>query len=502
MVKVREETMRLALLLAVVGAAWGQDQGALEGTVTNAATHAPMANARVIVNGVGVNQNVERRATTDDAGGYKVEGLAAGDYTCRFEADSFLGITSPVVHVASAGVKVSGELWPAAKLEGRVFDDEGQPAADIAVELYRYRGGRPITARAGHDGRFAFAGAAPGVYALAARPAHKAKDGTALAPTWFPGFAARAQAERVIARPGAEIYGLEIRLRRVPVWSVGGVAVDEENRPLAGVTVRLRPEDEWQPEEASTVSAANGAFRFAAVRPGEWRLAAAGAEREGYASLAVDKHDVDRVSIRLFPPFALEGFIERDEPRDQEGKRKLSGVYLVPEKGEGKQVLAFHNQDGSIRFPRVQPGRYTIFPVGFVPGYYVESVKLGDREVMARPVDLTDGAIPFRVIYRGNAGRVRGSVEKGAGSTVALLPQDESLLDGQFIRTAKCDAGGRFEVGSLKPGEYYAFAFDRVDNEAFTDVTFVRNLRSAAVAVHVDAGQASDVELKVTPWPE
>jgi hypothetical protein len=85
---------------------------------------------------------------------------------------------------------------------------------------------------------------------------------------------------------------------------------------------------------------------------------------------------------------------------------------------------------------------------------------------------------------------------------VALLPQDESLLDGQYIRTAKCDASGRFEVGSLKPGEYFALAFDRIDSAAFIDVPFVRNLRAAAVLVHVEAGQAADVELKVTPWPE
>jgi len=97
---------------------------------------------------------------------------------------------------------------------------------------------------------------------------------------------------------------------------------------------------------------------------------------------------------------------------------------------------------------------------------------------------------------------VRGSVEKAADTTVALVPQDEALLDGQFIRTAKCDNAGRFEVGSLKPGEYYAFAFDRIDRDALTDVTFVRNLRTAAVPVHVEAGKAADVELKVTPWPE
>jgi hypothetical protein len=299
-----------------------------------------------------------------------------------------------------------------------------------------------------------------------------------------------------------ELSGLDLRLRRVPVWSVHGIVTDEEGRPLGGVSVKLRANDEWQPDEASVVSGANGGFTIAAVRPGDWRLVGSGGGREGYGAVVVDKHDIDRVTLKLFPPFALEGFIERDEPRDAEGKRKASGVYLIPENGQGKQTMAFHQQDGSIRFPKVQPGRYVIFPVGFVAGYFVESVKLGDRDVMGKAVDLTDGAIPFRVVYRGNAGRVRGNVEKGEGSTVALIPQDESMLDGQFIRIAKCDTNGRFEVGSLKPGEYYAFAFDRVDTEALSDVSFVRNLRPAAVAVHVEAGRAADADLKMTVWPE
>jgi hypothetical protein len=330
----------------------------------------------------------------------------------------------------------------------------------------------------------------------------KPKDGTALAPTWSPNVTDRAQAERVIVRPGTEVGGIEIRLRRVPVWTIEGTVTDEAGHALGGIAVKLRPLDEWQPDEASTVTSGDGTFRFSGVRPGEWRLSAMGAARGGFAGVVVDKHDVERVAVRLLPPFALEGVVERDEPRDADGKRKVSGVSLVPDGGQGKQELAFHQQDGEIRFPKVQPGRYTIFPLGYIPGYYLESVKLGDREVMSHPVDLTDGAIPFRVIYRNNAGRVRGTVEKCGASTVVLLPQDEALLDDQFIRSAKCDGSGRFEVGSLKPGEYYAFAFDRIDQWAFSDVSFVRNLRPLAASVHVEAGQAADVDLKVTPWPE
>jgi len=494
--------MRSGWVLLALTAAWSQDKGAVEGVLTNAATHAPLANARVTIDRAGVNETLELRATTDGAGLYKVEGLPAGDYVVTFEAESFVSVASPVVHVAGATIRVSTELWPAAKVRGRVLDDAGQPVHDTAVELYRYRGGRPNSVKTDRDGRFSFDSVNPGVYALASRPAATKKDGTALAVTWFPGFTLRSQAERVIARAGAEIDGTEIRLRRVPVWSIVGTAVNEEGRPLGGVSVKLRPGDEWQPDEAATVTAGDGTFRFSDARPGEWRLAASGAGREGYMSVLLDKHDIDGVVLRLFPPFAMEGFIEREEPRDSEGKRKLTGVYLLPEGGEGKQVMAFHEQDGVIRFPKVQPGLYTISPVGFVPNYYVESVKLGDREVMSRPVDLTSGAVPFRVIYRPNAGRVRGTVEKGGLSTVALVPQDEALLDGQFIRTAKSDASGRFEVGSLKPGEYYAFAFDRVDRDALADVSFVRNLHSLAALVHVEAGKSADVDLKMTPWPE
>jgi hypothetical protein len=494
--------MRAVLVLIALAAAWGQDQGGIEGVVTNAVTHAPVANARVVLNQTNASSGAPRTAVTDASGAYRIDELAAADYVVTFTADGYVSTASPLVHVTYATVRVNADLSPAASLHGSVLDDEGRPAIELSVELYRYRGGRPTVVNTDGEGRFSFDRVAPGVYAIGARPAAKPKEATALAPTWFPGTIDRSQAERVIVRPGAEVSGLEIRLRRVPVWSVEGRVADETGMALGGIAVKLRPADEWQPDEASAVTSGDGTFRFTGVRAGEWRVAASGAAREGYATVMVDKHDVERVAVRLLPPFALQGVVERDEPRDGDGNRKVSAVSLIPAGGQGKQELAFHQQDGAIRFPKVQPGRYTIFPLGYIPGYYVESVKLGDREVMSHPVDLTDGAIPFRVTYRPNAGRVRGSVEKCNASTVVLLPQDEALLDAQFVRTAKCDASGRFESGSLKPGEYYAFAFDRIDDAAFSDVAFVRNLQPTAASVHVEAGQAADVELKVTPWPE
>jgi protocatechuate 3,4-dioxygenase beta subunit len=493
--------MRLALLLISI-ASYAQEAGTVAGTVTNSATHAPVPGVNVTFTRRAAGRgDAPARAITDASGKYRSPGLPPGDYSIRFETADYVPATCDV-EVNAAGIRVNQELAPAASLSGRVLDHEGNPATDVPVEIYRFRSRGPVnTGRTAADGQFRFERLAPGSYALVARPAFKPKDGAALAPTWYAGATERARSERIIVQPGAVLSGYAIRLSNVPVWPVAGNVIDEEGKPVANASIALRPIDDR--DEATISTSADGTFRFPAVRPGEWQLVASLSQaKKGFARIMVDKHDVERVTIRVYPPFTLEGVVEREEPRDENGKRLVSGVSLQPVDGQGESELAFHEQDGSVRFKKVQPGKYIIFPLGFKPGYYLDAVLLGDRDVFGKPVDLNNGALRFRVVYEPNAGRVRGAVENGADRTVVLLPQDESMLDGQFIRTARCDAQGRFEVGSLKPGEYYAFAFDRIDYDALSDVQFVRNLVNSAVRVHVDADRAAEVELKTTSWPE
>jgi 5-hydroxyisourate hydrolase-like protein (transthyretin family) len=494
--------MRLALLLITCALLSGQDTGTVEGTVTNSVTGAPVASVRVTLRRSGAAEGAT--ASTDVSGGFRFSGVRAGEIAIRFEADGYISADRNISATLNA-VHCDQKLTPASSIDGRVLDDNGQPAADVTVELYRFHfPGRQATLKTGRDGLFRFSGLPPRSYAIAARPASKPKDGSVLAPTWYPGTTEHAEAERIVAHGGAELTGYEIRLRRTPVWSVQGTVTDEQGKPIAGASIALHPADAFQPDSATATSGPDGTFRFPAVRPGGWQVRGtqAGAN-EGYAMVTVDKHDVERVTVRVYPPFMLDGFVEREEPRDPEGKRKVSAVSLLPVGGEGSRELAFHEQDGKVHFPKVQPGRYIIFPLGFKPGYYVDSITLGEQDVFGKPVELMNGATPFRVVYKADAGIVRGTVEDGGGTTVVLLPRDEQmLLDGQFIRTAKCDGQGRFEVGSLRPGDYYAFAFDRVDEDAFEDVGFVRNLRGAAASVHVEAGHATQRELKVTAWPE
>src|SRR4029077_1247660 len=116
-------------------------------------------------------------------------------------------------------------------------------------------------------------------------------------------------------------------------------------------------------------------------------------------------------------PFPLKGSVEREEPRDPDGNRKVTGVYLIPQGATADvQVAAFHEQDGSFVLKNVYRGRYRVLPVGFVPGYYVASVLYGDRDVTTHAIEVMTRPLPLKVVYRSGTGRAAGTVERGEGA--------------------------------------------------------------------------------------
>ena len=482
----------------------------------------------------GVAPQASYQTSSSASGVFRLAEVKEGSYTASFRKAGFMGpspdkparkpflVRSPGDHVV-----LDVEVMPGASLQGRVVDGEGNPAPNVRVELSKFRRRGTGTTTTDALGSFVFETVDPGPYLLIARPilagssmgtAHPKAvfsvpvppaEGTVQiwSPTYFPSVLDRASAERIGVRAGTELSGYEIRLRTVPVHRIKGFVRNEDGSPAARVPVKLTPADPWEPQEAEVSTSNAGTFEFPAVRPGEWRLIAestrGGLELRGFGAAVVKNRDEENLEIRLSPPFTLNGFVERQEPRDSEGNRKLSGVYLVPTDGpHDQQVSGFHKQDGTLEIQGVMPGLYLITPVGFVPGYFVASVLLGDREVMGQEVNLANGLTPIRVIYKPNAGRVSGTVEKGEGSTVVLVPKDEAFLDGQFIRSAKCTASGNFVVSDLRPGDYCAFSFDHVDFDALEDPTFVRNLISRAATVQVKQGEIATMELQVMPWPE
>jgi hypothetical protein len=506
--------------------------GAIEGTVVDALMATPIPGAVVkVYRGDKVVQSVG----SDAQGLFRITGLPDGEYRVAIDHSDHLSLAADhaaartyLITAAAAEIRLRAELVPLAQIAGRVLNPDREPIKDVPVGLRRpWDEQWTQISTSGDDGRFQFRQLEPGTWILGAMPSFRissadpAKNPKPIADpadeegqkigwvaTFFPGVLDLAAAARIVLRPGAVLYGYDMKLRTMPLRRLSGVVVDPDGNPAPKASVSLMDVANKGANGALKTAGNDGRFEFAAGNEGEWRIFAQSAQSgrtlKGYTDLHVSRSDVDSIKVRLTAPFPVKGFVERDEPRDKDGKRKLTSVYLIPQEASRDiQESVFHEQDGSFVLKNVYPGRYRVLPAGFVPGYYVASTWYGDQEVTTGTIDIVDPPLPLKVVYRSGAGRVSGTVDRGEGKWVVLVPQDEALRDPfQFIRTAKCGTHGKFAIDNLRPGSYYAFAFDRVRKEMLEDVEFVRKIVQSAVRVDVRHGEAANLDLNPQVWPD
>jgi hypothetical protein len=299
--------------------------------------------------------------------------------------------------------------------------------------------------------------------------------------------------------------GYDIQLQAVPVFRVAGVVLGEDGKRAPGAQVGIDLADPFEGDGDRTASREDGTFEFPSVHQGNWRLK--GLRKRGpvfcygFAEAIVARHDLENVVIRLADPFSVSGKVEWGEARGANAAPPMDRVTLQSAT-HGDSVSGGTARDGTFRIDNVYPDRYHVSLWGIKSGYYAASVLLGDREILGQPVEIAAIPPPLRVVLKPATGRVHGAVEEGGGATVVLLPKDEARLNNQFIRSAKCDGEGRYEISGVRPGEYYALAFRSAEPFSLEDRDFVRTLVGQAVSVLVDNDLVASVPLKLTPWPE
>ena len=473
---------RLFAILLFAVAAHAQT---VDGTLTDSVTHAPIRDVIVTLLGQG-----RYNATADDAGVFHFPEVHPGKYYLNIVKAGYVLPPARSRFDVDADTRLSIEMDPLGRVDGRVRYPNGRPAPLATVALtgegHNYRGDADL------GGNFLIEDVAPGSYILRATGAawEPKAEGEIWAPTYFPSTIDRDEAEPIPVSTALTVTR-EVRLRSVPARRVRGVVRDETGELAAGVSVRM--------ENQTLVTAADGEFEFV-THDGEWRLTATrkdtDVERRGVGTVFVSHHDVQNVDIRLALPFSVPLLIEGDKDDPAPGRPPMPQMVLLSPV-DGVPQFAQAKPDG-IR--NVYPGRYTIGVTGGISRLlYVESVKLGDTEVYGRPFDLWDGSQPIRITLRKGGASIRGTVKKPDGATVVVVDADESLTINR-IRMYPL-AGPSFDVGPFRPCDYYVFAVDRPNPLGLTEVV-MRALVPRAEKVHLESNGVSTLALKALPWPE
>jgi hypothetical protein len=388
--------------------------------------------------------------------------------------------------------------WPG--LRGTVLNQERQPVARVRVRAINPGNAPGVVYEVTTDttGRYALDSLSPGQYHLLATPPSAGNAvGLELAPTWFPSVTDQQDAVSLSLAPGHDLFGYDIILRAVPIFRISGKVVDERGEPAAGATV------ETSMAEHKTTARDDGTFDLERVRQGEGALRAdwqrGDVKLRGFAKVAVAGHDMENLAVQVAPPVEVSGEIELD---GQPGHRCEGEAILAPVDGQGERALTGFSENG-IRFKRVYPGRYRliVLPEWISGRHYLESMRLGERDITLDELEVVPGMMPFLVVLRTGGGRLRGTVEDGNGGLMVLVPQDEQLRFRPFIVFAFFE-GRTFALDNVRPGDYYALALRGSFNaDEMRNPAYARAYLDGAATVRLERGSTAAVTLHYVSVP-
>jgi hypothetical protein len=101
-------------------------------------------------------------------------------------------------------------------------------------------------------------------------------------------------------------------------------------------------------------------------------------------------------------------------------------------------------------------------------GYYLDSIRLGGSDAFEAPAGtetqkqpamrISSGDQSLTLTYKHGGGIMRGMVASCGFGVVKLVPRDAARRHPSLIRSTTCDRNSKFDLLSVRPGEYYAFA--------------------------------------------
>jgi hypothetical protein len=423
------------------------------------------------------------------------------------------------------------EMTRGATIAGQVVDSRGQGMRNIQVELRRpwYLEGwrllaewtelvgrlqgvgktnRAGLARTNARGEFVFSGLAPAQYYVRTSFA----DESNLKPINLRAAEVVDDVRIVAPAPG-------------PRWVTGSVR-DTDGSPLRFGRIFAFRRDVapvYQRTRVSAVPIQNGQFELQLPGPGKYVLTAMisddPSEPRGRREIEVRDVDLRDVRLTLSNPFDIVGAVVFEGVMPPASGSEVLALSLYPMTADlaAPRTVRLPKANGTFFLEEVMAGDYRVevLPVLTVPpgsllpaafeNVFVKSVTLDGKDLLNEGLRLE--AAPRRdlqIVISANGGVIEGRVVDAGAITRAnvktvAVPSSPRRSRGDLYKFVSTDDEGRFKLTGLAPGEYKVFAFERVEEGAWQDPEFIRLFEGRGVAVRVEQGRQSAVEIPVIP---
>ena len=494
----------------------------ITGRVTAADTGIPLRQALVSAN---TTMGFPRETMTDADGRFELREIEAAPWQLTVTRPGYIprkygqsrpfGRATPIELRPGQDVAVEIPLTRAAAIAGRVYDEYGDPVTAARVSALRpriVRNRRYLEPVGDGDmtddtGAFRLHSLPPGEYFVTASARVAPADSvvqTTFSPTYYPGTADFAAAQKIRVVVGGDTI-VDFPLLPIRTARVSGFVVSSDGRPAnAFLNLTSDAAELGTPLGFGGVTRDDdGGFAIANVPPGNYTLVAeirsgAGPATEiGSVTVVVDGNDVSGVTVPLTKPGSLRGTVVADAGV----RRRLPAAVDIAARPRrpGAQGTFTTSEGATFEMP-APPGPFTI-EVDVPDGWAVKSVTLGGFDANDLAIDIgTELNVPVTVVLTDRMTDVSGTVAgaAAAGATVVIFPAESSEWTPRRIRSVRADAGGRFRVLGLPPGErYLAVAVTDLDEGQEGDPEFLQQVQNDASPFSLSVNDKRTLELKI-----
>ncbi len=504
--------------------AQSKPEGALSGRVL-LEDGQPAVGARVEISSVGLRHGDEQTVQCDEAGSFKLNGLAPGSYSITATAPGYVTADDLSTRIYRLGETATIRLVKGGVITGRITDSSGEPLIDVSVKVQRLRDlngkkvsqGEDSTRSGRHQtddrGIYRAFGLYPGVYIVAVESSCAQNwfwsQGDNEVPTYYP-MTTRDAALEITVRPGDEVSGIDIRHRGDTGHAISGMisGVTESSQTYGSPSLTLL--NAATKEVVSSTSAnqskvfvffgiPNGEYELYARMLGDNEINAAGSAPQ---RVSVKGLDVTGLNLRLTTYGSISGRVltepikagetkcESKTPPSieeillnvQSDRRNARSLNTILADADEANDQAAPNEKGEFTLPNLEPDGYRIEADLPNENWFVRSVTLPasgaaktKTDAARSPINLKSGEkisgleITLAEGAAALSGRIVPAKEGGnltARLRVFMIPAEATAADDLLrYRETVIEKSATFEFKHLAPGKYRLLARSIPDTE-------------------------------------